>query len=518
MPRSTIAVMVALALAAAACAGSLDKYRSGLPASGGVTAGAPTGSAAPATGSAPAESGEEIAAGPEAVSTTGGAVPAVFSSTGPGSATAQAAAGTRSGAAQDGTAGPAPAATSATGQPGPNSSTATATAPGGGGGAAGTPATGPGSGGALPSGPRTTTGVTKDTINVGLFYPKTGAYTGLARNADKVLQAALDEAGPIHGRRLVLKTYDDGTANASTIQVEEKRAKDEAFALLSIVSESNVVLAPIADQHKVPVLVGNIDEKVALPLTYAFPLFTFWERQATILPGFIKNALGGGAKRIGIVYEGTSTAKAAKEGFKAKAAQMGLQVVFEQPIAMNQSTCANEVSNLQARQVELVYMMNGPLGGICMLRDSKALNYRPTWTGVGVSWNFNVVAAASGGAADGIRTLASMTTLDTPAGQHYAEVVRQRAPNTGAEDDDIMLLVYSLAQTYVEALRRTGPDLSREAFVQTMETKMNGYESGYLPPPSFGPGNRSGPLSVGVSACCSDGRWTMPQIGWRAAF
>jgi hypothetical protein len=96
--------------------------------------------------------------------------------------------------------------------------------------------------------------------------------------------------------------------------------------------------------------------------------------------------------------------------------------------------------------------------------------------------------------------------------------MRKYAPNSGAEDDDLIMVIYSLAQTFIEAVRRTGPDLTREAFVQTMETKMNGYDSGYLPPPSFGPGNRSGPLSVGVSACCANGRWTTPQIGWRPDF
>src|SRR5205085_5749119 len=55
--------------------------------------------------------------------------------------------------------------------------------------------------------------------------------------------------------------------------------------------------------------------------------------------------------------------------------------------------------------VQVVFMMNGPLGGICMLRDARALGYKPIWTGVGVSWNLNVVAQASGGGADGIRTL-----------------------------------------------------------------------------------------------------------------
>jgi hypothetical protein len=47
---------------------------------------------------------------------------------------------------------------------------------------------------------------------------------------------------------------------------------------------------------------------------------------------------------------------------------------------------------------------------------------------------------------------------------------------------------------------------------------MNRYGSGYLPPPTVGPGNRSGPLVVGISVCCTDGRWTTLRPGWRAAF
>jgi ABC-type branched-subunit amino acid transport system substrate-binding protein len=333
-----------------------------------------------------------------------------------------------------------------------------------------------------------------------------------------VAQAAFDEAGPINGRKVVLKTYNDGTADAATIQTEEKRAKDEAFSLVSLVSESNTVLAPLADRHHVPVIVGNIDEKVALPLTYAFPVLPYWARQARILPAFIQNVLGGAGKRIGVVYEGTSTATDAKEAFKAKAAELGLHVVFEQPIAQNQSACANEVANLQAHHVEVVFMMNGPLGAICMLRDARALSYHPVWTGVGASWNLNLVATASGGAADGIRTLSTSTTLETPAGRHYAAFVHRYLPNSGLEDDDLMLLAYGFTQTLLEGLRRTGPNLTREAFVQTFETKINGFDSGYLPPPTFGPGNRSGPLAVGVTACCSAGKWTTPQVGWRADF
>jgi hypothetical protein len=163
-------------------------------------------------------------------------------------------------------------------------------------------------------------------------------------------------------------------------------------------------------------------------------------------------------------------------------------------------------------------MMNGPLGASCMLRDARALGYKPTWTGVGLSWNLNIVATASGGGADGIRTLATGTTLETPAGRRYAAFARKNLPNSGADEDDLLLLAYGFTLTLIEGLRRTGPNLTREAFVQTFETKMNDYDEGFLPPPTFGPGKRLGPVVLGVTACCTNGKWTTPQPGWRATF
>jgi ABC-type branched-subunit amino acid transport system substrate-binding protein len=519
-PVHSLVVLVLMALICSACAGGLAKYRNAQPLAGATGTAAETAAAGVAESAADpvetAATASDRAAGPTEASA------ATMAPSGSGTA----AAGTRPGSSRAAgvnvggvTVGSGPAggtapkaaagATAAAGSagPGPAGATGSASTPA----ATGAPAPGARAG--------TTIGVTKDAVTIGFFYPKTGAYSGLARNFPAVAQAAIDEAGPINGRRVVLKVYDDGTANASTVQVEEKRAKDEAFAFVSLVSESNAVLAPLAEQHKVPVLMGNIDDKVALPLTWSFPLFTYWSRQAAILPGFIKNALSGGDKKIGIVYEGgNSNAVDAKNTFKNKAKQLGLNVIFEQPIAQNQSTCANEVANLQSRDVELVFMMNGPLGGICMLRDARALGYKPVWTGVGMSWNFNVVAQATGGGADGIRTLSTMTTLETPAGRRFSDAMRKHGAPAGTDSDDAMLVPYSLMQTTLEALRRAGPDLTREGFVQTMETKMNGYDSGYLPPPTFGPKIRSGPTAVGVSACCTGGKWTTPQAGWRAEF
>lgn len=528
MRSKPLGLVLLLALTGTACAGEVARYRDAAIGPDGVTILAGQPNIAEAGGVAP-RSAVDATPAPPTGSASDGAVaatvaagtptpaspgaPAVTVTSGPGARlSGQSAVGSpaRRTAAGNNQAVPAPpgGAPGAAAGTGPSSGTPTS-------GTAGSPTTPPSI--APPSG-GTTVGVTKDSVTVGLFYPKTGPYAGLLRNLPSVVEAAFEEAGRIHGRRLIMKTYDDGTANASTIQAEEKRARNESFALLSGVGETNVVLAPLADQHKIPLIVANIDEQVALPLKTVFAVTAYWRRQAVILPSFIKNQLGGDGKRIGIVYEGTSTAKNAKEAFKGKARELGLDVVFEQPIAQNQSACANEVANLKSQRVEIVFMLNGPLGATCMLRDARALGYKPTWTGVGLSWNFNVVATASGGAADGARTLATGATLDSPAGRRFAAFARKYMANSGAEDDDLLLIGYGFTLSFIEGVRRAGPNLTRESFVQTFETRMNDYDEGFFPPPTFGPGNRSGPMAVGVTACCTNGRWTTPQPGWRATF
>ena len=255
-PVRGTAVLVLLALTGGACAGEVGKYRNAQPGVGSTRPAAATATAAaaaaesaaaPADGSAVADAGTNPTSPVAAASSTGAG-----SISGAGGRLSRPAATGASSAALGGSGSLAGiASTARTGPSGPAPASAASaaagpTAPGQGGGSPATPAAPapvPGGG--------TTTGVTKDTITIGLFYPKTGFYTGLARNAPAATQAALDEAGPINGRRVVLKTYDDGSENASTIQLEEKRAKDEVFALMSVVSESNVVLAPLADQHKV---------------------------------------------------------------------------------------------------------------------------------------------------------------------------------------------------------------------------------------------------------------------------
>jgi ABC-type branched-subunit amino acid transport system substrate-binding protein len=364
-------------------------------------------------------------------------------------------------------------------------------------------------------------GVTPTQVTVGMLMPTSGPYAGLTRNFPAVVNAAfaeVNEQGGIHGRRLVLQIYDDAGSNAETVTANERRARSQVLALMSVVSTTSDIAAPLAEQDGLPFFATTMAGDLGTKLRFSFVGEPFWTTQARILPGFIANRLNARQKKIGVVFEGTEPARQAKDVFKSEAARAGISVAFEQPTAVNQASCANEVSNLQSRGIEVAVLINGPLGAICMLRDSRAIGYRPLFTGFGSMWGVGAVATASGGGADGISLLGSATTLETPGGQRYQAIVRKHAPNTGAESDDANLKPFALAQLVIEAIRRAGPDLTREAVIDAMEMRISGFESGFLPPPRYGVGDRRGPQSVAVIRCCTQNRWTTVDPAYRESF
>lgn len=365
-------------------------------------------------------------------------------------------------------------------------------------------------------------GITPTQIAVGFYYPRSGYFSALARNAPVALQTAFDEIneqGGVHGRQLVLKSYDDAGGDAQVVAANHRRGRDQAFAYLSLASVTNEILAPLADRDGVPTIVGNIPGDLARSLRYVFAAYPYITTQAAIMPSYIVNRLNGSDKRIGVVFENSQTALGGKDTFKTHAARAGLNVVAEQPVQPNQSTCTNEVTNLQSRDVELVVMINTTLAAICMLRDARTLGYRPVWTGLGSLMQSNAVPKASAGAAEGMTLLSSYTTLETPAGRHYSAMVRKYHPDLNAAEDDVGLFVYGQGRLLIQALLEAGPDLSRERFVETMETRITGFDSGYLPPPKFGPGDRSAPQAVAVVGCCNNNdNWKTTDPTWRGRF
>lgn len=96
--------------------------------------------------------------------------------------------------------------------------------------------------------------------------------------------------------------------------------------------------------------------------------------------------------------------------------------------------------------------------------------------------------------------------------------MRKHYPNTGAESDDIGIPAFGAAQYIAEALRRAGPNLTRERLRHVLEQEMAGFSTGYGPPcVTARPGDHRGPDAVTLSKAVN-GVWTTPDANYRASF
>jgi branched-chain amino acid transport system substrate-binding protein len=364
-------------------------------------------------------------------------------------------------------------------------------------------------------------GITQDSIKIGFLYPRSGPYQAIVKNAGPAMQAAfnaVNDGGGIFGRKLEAVFGDDGYNNSSAALSSAKAMQDEVFGVSTATFNAFAATHAYLGETNVPFLYGNADRAAALNLRYGFPLTTFMQTQAEMLPNFMKGRFDAEDKTIGVIYQDTPDLKPSVGSFKAAAEKAGLDVSIYQQVSETPSSCVNEVTKLQSAGAEIVYLAVGPLPAACILRDSNTAGYRPTWTGTSNSWNFNVTNQASGCSTNGVIAMGSWATLETTEGQRYRAAMRKYYPNNAdAQDDDLGFIGWLLGRYWIEAMHRAGPKPTRETFVLGME-KMRDWSGGMVAPRSFGSGigaaNRIGGRSV-TTTQVRNCKWVTIDRKWR---
>jgi ABC-type branched-subunit amino acid transport system substrate-binding protein len=72
---------------------------------------------------------------------------------------------------------------------------------------------------------------------------------------------------------------------------------------------------------------------------------------------------------------------------------------------------------------------------------------------------------------------------------------------------------YSSAKILIEALKRTGKDLSREGLIQALEGFYN-YQTGLTPPITYGPNRRIGAMGAYIVTVDLKKKEFVPVSGW----
>lgn len=330
-------------------------------------------------------------------------------------------------------------------------------------------------------------GVTKDEIKIGAFGPLTGPvymYGRLTMNGLDALIDKVNQEGGVHGRKLKLIREDDGCKPEGGIAAVRKLIYEHKVFAINGGACSNSTLAakPEVVKAGIPMVVNSaVADGISSPP--APNVFTTQLTATIESRAQLKYALEQKAKKIAIVAQHDAWGRSRYDPMLAALKAQGIQAVADEEMTVDQNDGTAQALKIMNSGADAVLLVVYPKPAAVLIRDSLKLGYKPLWVGQTAIQDLPQLQEQVGiqGALD---RFASITTI--PAHPEDAEMTEWRERIKRLFPNDALsvfnLMGIGSGMVVVEALKRAGPDLTREKFLQALGTIKN-FKTGMYPGP-----------------------------------
>ncbi len=338
-----------------------------------------------------------------------------------------------------------------------------------------------------------TTGVTKDSIKIGMFGPLTGSNSVGSKplfGAQAVYKHINDQGG-IHGRKIEMVTEDDACDPNKGIAAVKKLIHQDNVFMLHGGWCSGVVLAIKPELAKTPtvpfVVLGAASMMISNPLqSNVFQPVATTATVAQAMVDFAVTAPGG--KRIAIISHsdewGKSHLAPALAALKAKGLEPVETVYFER----GSTDATSQTLKLRTAQPDAVLAVLYPAELAIYMRDAYKYGVRvPTLGTQGVSIEDTDKRVGIPGAVNNLFVFYPLSgTIDSPEFKPWVDIFAKYNPKETVETLSFISMTGALA--VVEALKRAGPNLTREKMIAELDKIAN-----------FNPGIQSSSLTFSTT-------------------
>jgi ABC-type branched-subunit amino acid transport system substrate-binding protein len=347
-------------------------------------------------------------------------------------------------------------------------------------------------------------GVTESQIVLGQSVPLTGpsAQLGLDMQQGATLYFnQVNAKGGVNGRRVVLKTLDDGYDPPRAAENTRKLINEEkVFALFGYVgTPTSAAAIPIFTEAKVP-FVGPFTGAEILrnpvnPLIFNVRASYFDETEA-----IVQHLTSMSVNRIAVFYQNDAYGQAGLTGVERALKKRNLDVIGKGTVERNTVDVKKAVEDIGKAQPQAVVMIGAYKGCAQFIKDMKKAGASPTF------WNVSFVgskALAKELDKDGRGVQISQVVPfpwdnSIPVVKEYHKLITDAKGEPGFGT----LEGYIAAKVIVEGLRRAGKSLTRESFIKAMETVQDYDVGGFKV--TYGPGRRSGSQFVDLTIISKD--------------
>ena len=322
---------------------------------------------------------------------------------------------------------------------------------------------------AVPAGSQT--GVTKTTVKIGLFVPKTGA-APVPPTIDAQAQNYFDyvkSKGGIFGRNVSVKIYDTKSTEAGARTAVQNAVNDGIFAAVSLdrISVEGALVTALHNAH-IPHLINQMPHAQAIP-DDGFYIGTDQVNNGIQIADYMKDRLH--YTKVGFVGENDPTAYPARNAFVAEAKRIGLTVVHNEVVDGMGNQFLAEAQKLKTDGAQAIWLYVAPNNAINISKESQADGYHPTWISSSIAWGFNLALTPAAGALDGARAFSPWGGLSDP---RYATFNKVDTEGRTSQDKDIGLAAWGFGQVVAAALHAAGQDLGRNSFNVAMQNLRTG--------------------------------------------
>jgi branched-chain amino acid transport system substrate-binding protein len=354
-------------------------------------------------------------------------------------------------------------------------------------------------------------GVSKTEITLGSIQDLSGPIAGFGKQVRLGMLLRVDEIneqGGINGRNIKLIVEDSAYDPKKAVLAAQKLVnQDKIFAMVGhIGTAQNMAAMPVQFEKNVinffPVTAAREMYEPFHRLKYSFAA-TYYDQMRTVVPKIVKEK---SAKKVCTLYQddefGLEVMRGAEAGLKA----IGMELAEKTSYKRGATDFSSQVAKLKSSGCDVVVLGTIIRETIGTIGEARKTGYSPTFIGSSASYT-DLIHKLGGKAMDGLYA--------THTSQH--PYLDEAAPNirfwankykTKFNEDPTVFSVYGyqLVDSFAAAAQKTGPNLTTEGFIKTMDNMTFPADIFGGPELKFGPQKRLGNEFSRLSQL-QDSRW-----------
>lgn len=284
----------------------------------------------------------------------------------------------------------------------------------------------------------------------------------------------VNDQGGVHGRRIELKTLDDGYEPEKTIENTLQLIEvEDVFSLIGAVgTPTSRAAVPLAESHRVPYVgpqTGAAFLRVNNP--YVVNLRASYAQETEEMVAFLTQE--GGTEKIAILYQDDSFGRAGYNGAKAAMERRGLRLLAAGVYRRNSLDVREAVLDIRDSNPDAIIMIGSYQPSAEFIKWSRKIGMDVLFINISFV-NSNALAEALGDEGGGVMVsqVVPLPTGDMPViASSYRAALREIDPE--ARPQFISFEGYLVGRLAISGLEKAGRDLSRPKFLRAIRSMDN---------------------------------------------